>query len=223
MQQKEILSVLQTAPLFANVEQDVLARILKERGATFKESAPGELLRTDSAPALGVLLKGRASILSASEEKELILREIAQGEIFDAASLFLKDPPPLSRIVAKTPCTTLFLDVETIRRLMSESPAFLDAYLSFLADRVQFLNAKIRCYTAGSAERRLALYLSDLETDASGIAHIDIPLSDLCEQLDIGRASLYRAFGKLCEAGLIERTDRTVRITDPSALLCYDA
>ena len=52
------------------------------------------------------------------------------------------------------------------------------------------------------------MYLSDLETDASGIAHIDIPLSDLCEQLDIGRASLYRAFGKLCEAGLIEQSAR---------------
>ena len=218
MQQKEILSVLQTAPLFANVEQDVLARILKERGATFKESAPGELLRTDSAPALGVLLKGRASILSASEEKELILRDLARGEIFDAASLFLKDPPPLSRIVAKTPCTTLFLDVETIRRLMSESPAFLDAYLSFLADRVQFLNAKIRCYTAGSAERRVALFLADGEGET--YTHT-VSLCALSRLLDIGRASLYRALEKLESESLITHNGRQITVISKTKLLKY--
>lgn len=216
MQQKELLSILQTAPLFANVERDVLARILDARGVTLQESAPGEMLRSGNAPALGILLKGRAAILSADEEKNLILREMTKGEIFDAASLFLKDPPPLSRIVAKTACTALFLDADAVRNLMTSSPAFLDAYLSFLADRVQFLNAKIRCYTAGSAERRLALFLADGDGETYTRT---VSLSALSRVLDIGRASLYRALEKLEQDALILHNGRRITVISKTKLL----
>lgn len=216
MNQNDIISVLRTVPLFDRTDEEVLAALLTEKGVTLKQTRADDTVREQGERALGVLLKGRASILSADSEKCVILRNVKAGEVFDAAALFLTDPPPLSKIVALTDCTTLFLSAQSVRALMTRSPAFLDAYLAFLADRVQFLNRKIRCYTAGSAERRLALYLAD-NCDENGV--LTVSLSALSHILDVGRASLYRALDKLEADGLITHDGRRITIKNRTQLL----
>lgn len=216
MNQNDIISVLRTVPLFDRTDEEVLAALLTEKGVTLKQTRADDTVREQGERALGVLLKGRASILSADSEKCVILRNVKAGEVFDAAALFLTDPPPLSKIVALTDCTTLFLSAQSVRALMTRSPAFLNAYLAFLADRVQFLNRKIRCYTAGSAERRLALYLAD-NCDENGV--LTVSLSALSHILDVGRASLYRALDKLEADGLITHDGRLITIKNRTQLL----
>lgn len=216
MNQNDIISVLRTVPLFDRTDEEVLAALLTEKGVTLKQTSADDTVREQGERALGVLLKGRASILSADSEKRVILRNVKAGEVFDAAALFLTDPPPLSKIVALTDCTTLFLSAQSVRALMTRSPAFLDAYLAFLADRVQFLNRKIRCYTAGSAERRLALYLAD-NCDENGV--LTVSLSALSHILDVGRASLYRALDKLEADGLITHDGRRITLYAKTTLL----
>ncbi len=216
MNTEEIISVLRTAPLFRGTSEDSLTQLLVAHGVTIKETLATQYVRDEGPPALGILLAGRASILSSDEEKHVILRNVTAGEVFDAAVLFLIDPPPMSRIVALTDCTTLFIEASAVRALMTRSPAFLDAYLTFLAERVQFLNRRIRCYTAGSAERRLALYLAD-NCDESGT--LTVSLSALSRILDIGRASLYRALDKLEADGIICHDGRHITLLSHTRLL----
>ncbi len=216
MNTKEIISALQAIPLFFGTDEEALTALLAEEGVTVKETLATQYVRDDGPPALGVLLTGRASILSSDAEKRVILRNVTAGEVFDAAALFLTDPPPMSRIVALTDCITLFVDAPAVRALMTRSPAFLDAYLAFLAERVQFLNRRIRCYTAGSAERRLALYLAD-NCDEAGT--LTVSLSSLSHILDIGRASLYRALDKLEGDGLIRHDGRRITLLSRTQLL----
>lgn len=222
--QQRLISALAHCPLFSMVSEEVLLKIPMSKHASVRTFSSGEEipLSVNGSRALVILTGGLALVYSADTARSVILRAIRPGTPFGVSVLF-SDEAPVSVIRAKGKAEALYLSLDAVLELIESNAEFRMNYMRFLSDRIRFLNRRIACYTAGSAERRLALYLSDLETDASGIAHIDIPLSDLCEQLDIGRASLYRAFGKLCEAGLIERTDRTVRITDPSALLCYDA
>ena len=216
MKTNQIISVLRTVSLFKGTDETALTALLTEDGVTIKETLATQYVRDESPPALGILLAGRASILSSDEEKRVILRNVAAGEVFDAAALFLEDPPPMSRIVALTDCTTLFIEVRAVRALMTRSPAFLDAYLSFLAARVQFLNRRIRCYTAGSAERRLALYLAD---NCDGDGTLTVSLSALSRILDIGRASLYRSLDKLESDGLITHDGRRITLQNRTQLL----
>lgn len=216
MNTNEILAVLRTVPLFKGTDEGTLRSLLAEDGVKVKQTRADEYVREDGERALCVLLAGRASILCADTEKRVILRDVEAGEVFDAAALFLTDPPPLSRIVALTDSTALFIAAPTVRALMARSPAFLDAYLAFLADRVQFLNRRIRCYTAGSAERRLALYLAD-NCDEAG--EITVSLSALSHILDVGRASLYRALDKLENDGLLLRDGRHITIRNHTQLL----
>ncbi len=216
MQTKDIISVLRTVPLFSGTDEETLAALLTEDGVTLKETLATQYVRDESPPALGILLRGRANILSSDAEKRVILRNVTAGEVFDAAALFLTDPPPMSRIVALTDCVTLFVDAPAVRALMTRSPAFLDAYLAFLAERVQFLNRRIRCYTAGSAERRLALYLAD---NCDELGALTVSLSSLSHILDIGRASLYRALDKLEGDGLIRHDGRRITLLSRAKLL----
>ena len=92
---------------------------------------------------------------------------------------------------------------------------FLYHYLDFLSGRIRFLNRKIGYLTAGSAERRLALYLASFQKQELVLKD---SISSLSELLDIGRASLYRAFDALEEQGLIRREGRSILVPDLKAL-----
>ena len=162
------------------------------------------------------MLSGKLQILSADAERSVVLRSVGKGHIFGAATLFLEDRAPVSRLLAQSACTLFFLEKAAVRELLVTDPAFMDAYLRFLAERVHFLNAKIRCFTAGSAERRLALWLAE---HPEGTPFPVSSLTTLADTLDIGRASLYRALDKLEAEGLIARNGREMTVPSIEALL----
>ena len=215
MQKTEILRFLQNVPLFSKADPSLLASSL-ENGAILRSLSAGEHIGADGVPLLIVLLEGRVKIFSADQEKNVILRSMEPGEVCGAASLFLESPSPISRIEASENSTVLLFDHPTVRELLAKDARFLDAYLAFLAGRVQFLNGKIRCYTAGSAERRLALWLASEQR-----ATVCLPdsLTALADTLDIGRASLYRSLDKFEAEGLISRCGREITVMSQETLL----
>ena len=215
MTTKQVIDLLLGTPLFSKCDRTRLASIV-EGYAQIVPLAQGEALCESFSKKLGVLLDGTADIYSADQGKSLLLRTLSKTDAFGVAGLFAKGEQPLSRIEASTQCQLLLFSAEAIRSLLAQDPGFLDAYLSFLAGRVQFLNRKIRCFTAGSAERRLALWLAAEESE-----HISLPssLTALSDMLDIARASLYRALDKLEQEGLITRTGREITIPSREAIL----
>ena len=126
-----------------------------------------------------------------------------------AAALFCPEDLPLSRIEASSSCSVLFFPFSAVDDLLARDPACRNAYLRFLSGRIRFLNRKICCFTAGSAQRRLSLWLAAEEHDT-----VTLPgsLSSLAELLDIGRASLYRALDRLTDSGAITRNGRQITI-----------
>ena len=140
---------------------------------------------------------------------------IEEGDFFGIANLFSEEPF-VSTICADGDAEVFLLQEEAIRMLLEKDKAFLYRYLAFLSGRIRYLNRKIRYLTAGSAERRLAVYLSSLDGDTVRPEESFSSLSDL---LDLGRASLYRAFDRLCTDGYIEKEGKDIRILDRDALL----
>lgn len=216
MNKNEILRCFAVLPLFAGTDEQMLADMIQRDTALVEQTAKGERINTDNGRALGILLSGKATISSADDGTHVILRTLRAGEIFGAAALFLDGEAPLSHIVAEEPCTTLLLPDTLVRELMARSPAFLSAYLTFLAGRVQFLGRRIRCFTAGSAERRVALFLAD-ETESDST--VTVSLKALADTLAIGRASLYRALDKLESDGLIRHDGRRITLLSREKLL----
>ena len=209
------LSKMLALPLFAGVDDRRLQTLIQQYPPVAVAAGPMPEWTYDGTH-LSVLLSGRAHILSGDSGRTVLLRTLGPVDVFGAARLFCRDAEPFSRMEALTACRVLALPAEAVRAWIHDDPAFCDNYLAFLSQRVRFLNRKICGFTAGSAERRLALWLAAEEQDDVVLPASLCALSDM---LDIGRASLYRAFDRLTADGLIEKNGREIKITDRPALL----
>lgn len=178
------------------------------------EHAAGEVMispESHSGAAIGIIYSGTASVYSADTVHSVLLRRLGRGGVYGVAALFSTSPPP-TRIIADQPCAVLTLPRHAVRAMLAADPALLDAYLEFLSGRILFLNEKIACVTGGSAERRLAVHLLTLADDGGNGSNggnvtlqLGVNYTELARQLDIGRASLYRALDSLEAAGAIKR------------------
>lgn len=185
----------------------------------FEQGKITELSFTDSQSirerAVYCVLSGTAAVYSADEAHPLLLRYLKQGDIFGVATLYAKDGE-ISRIEAKGDLKLLSVPQSVIHELMTANEDFLTAYLTFLSDRIAFLSGKIACIGAGSAERKLAAWLSGWSD--SDDFDLPVSISDLARLLDLGRASLYRAFDSLVARGCIIRNGSHITILNRLAL-----
>ena len=203
--------------LFGSCDRELLCRYAEDGGCEVRDFADGEVILSPSSEmrAAGLLLEGRAVITTADASRERLLRYLGKNEPFGIANLF-GNQPFVSRIVSEGRSRVFFLTEDTARRLLEEDHAFLYAYLDFLSGRIRYLNRKIGYLTAGSSERRLALYLASFEQDAITLSE---SLSDLSDLLDVGRASLYRAFDRLSADGFLKKDGRFIQLIDREAML----
>ena len=166
---------------------------------------------------VGFILSGRVTVTSADGTKSVILKTVGVGSVFGISTLYAAETPFPTDIKAKSACEVLFIKSDAIRDLIENDRATSIAFMGFLSDRIVYLNKKINAFTAGSAERRLSLFLADNECE--GIYSPNVSISSLAEMLDIGRASLYRAFDKLEAEGFIEKHEKTIIIKNKAAML----
>ena len=204
-------------PLFGGCDRERLMQIAEDCGCEVRSFAAGEVILSPESDrrAAGLLLDGKASVTTPDAARSTLLRHLAAGEAFGIANLF-GNQPFVSRITAEGRARVFFLTEQATRRLLEEERAFLYAYLDFLSGRICYLNRKIGYLTAGSAERRLALYLSSFPTDSFTLPE---SISDLSELLDIGRASLYRAFDRLIADGFLQKQGRSIHLIRREAML----
>ena len=211
MEPSEILS---RHPLFASFEKEELRARLLRSGAYEESFAPGEAipLCRRGAARIGFLLEGGASVTS----RGATLNRLIPGSCFGVAHLYAPPSDFPTRVEAKTACRALFLDEAALDPMLSD-PRFAKNLVSFLSDRIRFLNRKIAAFTAPDATVRLAFVLLHRAADGKEYAPAG-SFSALAKELDLGRASLYRAIDALVKAGVIEKDGKTIHILDKSKL-----
>ena len=211
------LSLMLAHPLFHGSEQTLLEEILSSDPERFVNVASGEIFfsPTTSSNTAGILLEGRAEVLTPDPTRPTLLRQLGAGDLFGITNLFSGEPF-ISVIRAKSSVRICYLYDSDVRALMERDSEFLGRYLSFLSGRIRFLNRKIGYLTAGSAERRLALYLASYESNEIELAS---SISALSELLDVGRASLYRAFDRLTADGYLQKHGKHLLLCDREAML----
>lgn len=204
-------------PLFAESEKQRLETAFRQYGCRTVSFSDGEIILApqNEKKAAGVILGGSAVVRTPNPTHKALLRILECGSMFGIANLF-SDEPYVSEIRAHGACRVFMISEEAIRHLLENDSAFLYRYLAFLSGRIRFLNRKIGYLTAGSAERRLALYLVSLGRDS---VRLDASISSLSELLDVGRASLYRAFDRLTEDGFLIKDGRNLTLLDADGML----
>lgn len=205
-------------PLFGNSEDECILKYVNETSVRVADFSPGEDICAQKScsvsPAL--LLRGTAYVNASEGSKSLLLRTASAGALFGIATLYSAKAEFPTRISAKTNCTVIFIAPDALRSFIENDLSATKAFLSMMGDKIVYLNQKISTLSAGSAEKKLCLFLTENETDGEYTAKTS--LSSLADMLGIGRASLYRAFDKLENEGFIKRDDKTIFLLSKEAM-----
>ena len=202
---------------FSGLDRALVLPLLEEHGCSVRVYCAGDVILSPDSPAplMGLILEGEAIAKTSDPSNHTLLRTLAAGDVFGVANLFSTDSF-VSHITANKESRVFVLPKGAVSALMAKSQIFLEAYLSFVCSRVCYLNKKITYLTAGSAERRLAVYLASFDSEEIVLSE---SLSSLSDLLNLGRASLYRAFDRLSLDGYIQRDARRITVLKKDAML----
>ena len=216
---EEIYELIKEYPIFKNAEQKNLIKYVTLSDTALCDFHAGDDICSPLSKdvPVGIIISGNASIFSADTEKKVMLKSISAGAIFGISTIYSEDSLFPTRICAKSSCKVLFISSNAVRSLIENDKNVMRSFLCLLSNKIVYLNKKISSLTAGSAERRLSVFLSENASD--GIFTFTTSASALATMLDIGRASLYRAFDKLESDGFIERKDKTIIIKNEKEML----
>lgn len=161
---------------------------------------------------IGIIVNGSAVIKRYNETGDSItIRTISSGELFGAASVFGSWKDGMSSIIAKINCQVLYITEDNFCKILKQYPQMSLNYITYLSDRIRFLNRKLDAFTAKSTEERLYEYLLS-QADADGNIDLGFGMAELARRLQVGRTSIYRDIESLQSKQLISRNGHNFKI-----------
>ncbi|MBQ2676640.1 MAG: Crp/Fnr family transcriptional regulator [Clostridia bacterium] len=151
---------------------------------------------------------------------DVMIKKLSKGDIFGVSTLFCEKENFQTTVTATQNSVLYFLPQSLITQLMNNDFSLAENYIKFLSAKIQYLNTVIDRYTGSNAEEKLAVYLLNKSTELS-CDTFEISMSKAALSLNLGRASVYRALDNLIKSGIIEKSGKTVKISDPISLEKY--
>lgn len=205
--------MLKTEELFLldGLNEDEKREISKSFGKSilFKK---GEVIYTADkfSNSLGFICSGKAFAVT-NNGQGLFMNSFEEGSCFGAAAIFGGGEKYVSTVIAKTDTEVLFLSEETLSQIFHKFPKTAVNYISFLSDKVRFLNKKLSMLSCINADETVYNYLSSVR-DSDGYALIPKSMTLFSKMLGIGRATLYRSLDKLEESRKISRENNKIKV-----------
>lgn len=222
------LQTLLSSRVFSGVDAAWLSQVLKqamEDGQCFcRQYRRSDLIYAGRHfdRALGVLLSGRIRVLrTALDGHQLSVSTQLPGAAFGMAVLFSQAEEFATQLHCETSCEVLFLREAFLRKLMQQEFTIAENYIRYLSSRIAFLNSKIAGLSAGDSVHKLAQWL--LERAQDNLVSPLPPMARLASELNLSRASLYRAMDTLEQSGAIRRDGKTILLLSPAHLQGMDS
>ena len=197
---RDYKEILKNTYLFKNTnaieEINLSSAVMFNKGDTVYD-------KKDFKRSIGIVLSGKLKALPLQAVGTLTY--FREGAIFGAAALFSCDENYISRIEAVTGSEVLFISEQSLLEIFKKYPEVAVNFMSFLTDRIRFLNERLALMMHGGAEVKLYDFLyqnGGYEGKMTGLASL------LC----MGRTSLYRALSNLEHKKLIIREDNKINV-----------
>ena len=204
---EKLLSILKDHPLFNEVSEDYLKTKLQTDSFSLKEFKSHTVAyssKTDSV-CVGVILTGKVHVLANNGQDGTLLKKMNSGDIFGIANLYADHEPFPSKIITEASAKIAFIDGDKFKEIIEGDPTLLKNYLTYLTQKIIYLNKKVATFSADSSEKKLAIYIG--ENVKNGIFSPPCSMTQVAALLGMGRASLYRAIDCLRQHGIIEDQD----------------
>ena len=198
------ISFLKNTRIFKDADEKVLASVLNTYGKSVSYSKNDIVFSKENySPVVCIIIKGEARV----SKGDTVISHLKDGEIFGAAFLYNQSYEFENTVTALTPLKVVIIEKSGIDELIKSDSSISFNYISYLSERIGFLNSKIEGYTKPSAEEKLMLYLKKNADMNNGKCEISVSMTELSHVLQISRASLYRVIealenqGKICRDG----------------------
>ena len=208
-------------PIFRGIDTSVISKYLSEDSVYIRSYSPSSTIISPEYKDLPVyvIASGTVEIISPAADHKVLLKTSGAGSIFGVANLYADNDGFPSIVSAKTDVEALIINRNAFKTMLQSEADIMNNYLVFINKKVIYLNKKIASYTVGNNEKKLAYFL--YENEIHGTVTVDMSISDIAVMLDMGRASLYRAFDKLEDDGLIKRCGRNIEILNKEKLKLF--
>ena len=198
------LSFLKQTRIFKDADEKILTSVLNTYGKSVSYAKNDTVFSRETySPVLCLIIKGEARV----SKGETVISHLKDGEIFGAAFLYNQSYEFENTVTALTPLKVVIIEKDGVNELIKCDSSISFNYISYLSERIGFLNSKIEGYTKPNAEEKLMLYLKKNADINNGKCEISVSMTELSHVLQISRASLYRVIetlenqGKICRDG----------------------
>ncbi len=162
---------------------------------------------------MGFVLSGECSVLQKHTGGDVSLKPVLPGDTFGILTIFLHEQDYPTYIRAKRRSTILFLSANDIHQLIEKNSSIALNIITFMSERITFLNKRIATYSSSSVEEKLTSYILALCKE-TGKTELPFNKAEAAHAIGVGRASLYRALHSMCESGIVTLNDQKNIIID---------
>lgn len=209
--------------LFHGIAESVLEKMVSGSECEIVNYEKDRLIysRNSFRRCLGIILDGTVRVLKENADGHyIIINTLGAGSIFGAAALYNDEKEYATELRVVEPCRIIFFTQRLISRGIERDHRLAENYIRYLSERILFLNRKIGFLTAGTAEQRLASFLAD-NLSESNFTELPLSMTQLASELNISRASLYRAVDSLVEGGAVQKEGKKYRVVDKRKLKSF--
>ena len=167
---------------------------------------------------IGFVFSGECTVCrTRNNGQPLPLNTLHRSDTFGITAVFSNDEAFPTVIYAKKATKVVFIDKKTLLSIIESSSFIAINVITFLTNRIEFLNRKIATLSSCGTDERLARLLL-AESERHDGASFVLNCKNAAEGLGIGRASLYRGIKSLTKCGYIEYANKKIYIKDPKGL-----
>lgn len=192
----EVLEFLANLPLFCKVNESSIG--LLASACRFRRVDKGEILffHTDPPESAYVVRSGSVSmVLSSPDGREMVIREVREGEIFGELGVITRKARSTSA-VARSDCDLLVIPAEAFLRVMDEEPHLARLILEITAARLQLSAKREMALAFMNAQSRLARILLALKDEYPEKGYVTVSQEDLARDTGLIRQTVAKALGK---------------------------
>ncbi len=203
------IGFLKNTRIFKDADEKVLASVLNTYGKSVSYSKNDIVFSKENySPVVCIIIKGEARV----SKGDTVISHLKDGEIFGAAFLYNQSYEFENTVTALTPLKVVIIEKSGVDELIKCDSSISFNYISYLSERIGFLNSKIEGYTKPSAEEKLMLYLKKNADMNNGKCEISVSMTELSHVLQISRASLYRVIENLEQQDKIYRDGKKIYV-----------
>jgi len=209
---KKYFNVLRKCPLFENIEDDALIRMLGCLGAKVEVFDKKYTIIAEGNPAkyIGIVLSGSVQIIQVDYYgNRSILSELESSQVFAEAFACAEIPAIPVTVIADEPCEVLLIDSRHILHTCSNNCGFhqqlIFNLMKDLATKTILFHQKIEIVSKRSTRDKLMTYLM-FQSKKFGSSSFDIPFDrqELADYLEVDRSGLSAEISKLRNEGVLD-------------------